>query len=498
MKKSVLGEEAQKQLDGRGVSRAAVLSMEQALKSPPSFVHLERACAVGDGIVSMSAPQTRRYCELYESRCAENLTPVAFIPASGTASRMFARLVSGDEKSLENFTENIGRFAFFDDLKAVSAKYRGGIESLAVSNSYGEIADLVLSPEGLGYGDIPKGLVKFHRYGNSSKTAFEEQMDFAGFYARGSDGVCRVHFTVPQRFLSTVENHVRVAAGGREKTEVSLSFQKPETDTVALDVSGNLLADESGGLVFRPAGHGALLDNLSAVCEDMVFICNIDNIAHGNRVSQPPAFAKKALAGLLIETADKIRALLLELEKGDPGHDTICESRSLCMKFGFSPCGENESGENLFSFFKNALDRPLRVCGVVKNTGEPGGGPFWAKDPFGRISPQIVESVQIHPDCAAQKGILKSSTHFNPVDMVCLMKDRNGGRFNLREYGGKTFMITEKMFAGRLVKALELPGLWNGAMSGWNTVFAEIPDSDFNPVKEVFDLLRSSHQDLEK
>ncbi len=497
MNKPVLGEKAEKQLEKRGVSRSAVLSMAETLKTPLSFVYLDRACAVGDGIVAMSAPQTRLYCELYEKRVAQDLIPVAFIPASGAASRMFSRLISGDRKSLESFAGNIERFAFFDDLKTVLAK-RGGIEPIADFHSHGDIANLVLSPEGLGYKDIPKGLVKFHRYGDFSKTAFEEQMDFANFYARGPDGVCRVHFTVPQHFLDVAEEHIRAATRSREKTEVSLSFQKPETDTVALDVSGNLLTDESGGLVFRPAGHGALLDNLSAVCADMVFISNIDNIAHGSRVSRPPAFWRKALAGLLIETADSIRALLSELEKGSPGRDTICKARSFCLKFGFLPRGENESPEDLLSFFKDALDRPLRVCGVVKNTGEPGGGPFWAKDGFGRISPQIVESVQIRSDCSVQDGISKSLTHFNPVDMICFMKARNGERFNLREYGDKVFMITEKMFAGRPVRALELPGLWNGGMSGWNTVFAEIPDSDFNPVKEVFDLLRPSHQDVEK
>ncbi len=495
MKNFILGEEAERQLAERGIDENTVRFQAKVLNSPPSFIRLERPCAIGDGITALSAERMRFYSNLYGKW--SGFVPSAFIPASGAASRMFSRLISGDEKSLESFAKNMKRFAFFDDLKTASEKLRqSGIETLADSGAYDEIADLVLSPEGLGYGNIPKGLVKFHRYGDISKTAFEEHVCFAGLYARGEDGICRIHFTVPRHLADITERHLDAAARRAEKAEVSFSFQNPETDTVAVDENGDLLTDESGRIVFRPAGHGALLENLSRIDSDTVFISNIDNIAHQSRVRNP-ALARRALAGLLFETGEKIRAFMLGLKNGKFGENVVSEARNLCLRFGFSPPDEVEFSEHLLSFLKKALDRPLRVCGVVRNTGEQGGGPFWAEDPFGRVSPQIVESVQARPDCAGQVDVWKSSTHFNPVDIVCSVKNCEGGKFNLRDYCDDAFMVAEKTFGGRPARALEMPGLWNGAMAGWNTVFAEIPPEYFNPVKDVFDLLRVSHQDLE-
>ncbi len=498
MKDFILGKEAKKQLAERGVDEKIVRFQANVLNGPPPFVHLDRPCAVGDGIALMSDEDMRFYSDLYGRQTG--LAATAFVPASGAASRMFSRLVSGDEKCLESFTENIKRFAFFDDLRAVSANFkRGDIESLSLSRQYADIAHLVLSPEGLGYENIPKGLVKFHRYGNVSKTAFEEHIELACLYARGADGICRIHFTVPQSFSLEIKRHLGEAVRRVGNADVSFSFQNPETDTVAVDGGGNLLTDESGQIVFRPAGHGALLNNLNSIGDDFVFISNIDNVSHRDRAPEDPALGKKALAGLRLETREKIRFFMRKLENGTPGESAFSEALGLCSRFGFSPPRDGKkSPEDLLSFFRNALDRPLRVCGVLKNAEESGGGrPFWAKDIFGRVSPQIVESIQINRDCAGQRDRWSSSAYFNPVEIVCSMKNCAGEKFNLRDYCDDVFMVAEKTFGGRPVRALEMPGLWNGAMSGWNTLFAEIPSGGFSPVKDVFDLLRASHQDVE-
>lgn len=491
----ILGENAKKQMAERGMDEKIVRSQLKVLNGAPPSVHLDRPCATGDGIERMSAGLLRYYSELYEKQT--DFVPSAFIPASGAASRMFSSLISRDRKSVESFVKNIKSFAFFEELKKVSNKPEGGIEIAASLREYDEIVNLVLSPEGLGYGDIPKGLVKFHRYGNVSKTAFEEHVEFTGLYARGADGICRVHFTVPQKFSGKIKRRLDAAAHRAGNADVSFSFQNPATDTVAADARGNLLADERGQTVFRPAGHGALLDNLARIGTDIVFISNIDNIPH-RRIAENPAAARKALAGLLVETKRKICAVLRGLRDGKTDQNMLSEALSLCARFGFSP--PQNGGTNpghVSEFIRKSLDRPLRVCGVIKNTAEPGGAPFWAKDSIGRISPQIVESVQVDSEDEGQKSVWRMSTHFNPVDIVCSMKNCYGKKFNLRDYCDDVFMVAEKKFEGRRIRALEMPGLWNGAMSGWNTVFAEIASENFHPVKNVFDLLRDSHQDLE-
>lgn len=479
----------------RGMDEKFVRSQLRVLNGAPPSVHLDRPCTVGDGIARMSAGLMRSYSELYESQ--NDFVPSVFVPASGAASRMFSSLISRDREAVENFVKNIKRFAFFEELKSASKKPEGGIEAAASSGGCDETVKLVLSPEGLGYGDIPKGLVKFHRYGNVSKTAFEEHVEFAGLYARGADGICRVHFTVPQKFSGRIKRHLDVAALRTGNADVSFSFQNPGTDTVAADTRGNLLADEGGRTVFRPSGHGALLENLARIGTDIVFISNIDNIPH-RRIAENPAAARKALAGLLIETKRKICAVLDGLRNGKTDTNLLSEALSLCSRFGFS-APQNPGGNpgHVSEFIRRALDRPLRVCGVIKNTTEPGGAPFWAKDSIGRISPQIVESVQVGSGNEGQKSVWRMSTHFNPVDIVCSMKNCSGRKFNLRDYCDGVFMVAEKKFEGRRIRVLEMPGLWNGAMSGWNTVFAEIPSENFHPVKHVFDLLRDSHQDLE-
>ncbi|QMU56463.1 MAG: DUF4301 family protein [Candidatus Mycalebacterium zealandia] len=418
------------------MKKLSVRSQIEILGSPPSFVRLVKPCAVGDGIVSLSGENKKLHRQTYDKKRLDYRVCV-FVPASGAASRMFADLTARDSGALEEFTRNIKRFAFYEDLQIACARLRrSDVSSLAPD----EIAELVLSAQGLGYEGFPKGLVKFHRYDGVSTTAFEDYSQLARAYAD------EIHFTVPTGFSDEEKNRLTQSGDG---FTVSFSTQDPRTDTVVLDSDGNLLTDENGETVLRPAGHGALLENFGAVEADVVFISNIDNIAHASRMKNPES-DRKALAGVLIE----------EMEK-------------------------------------TPQDKPFRVCGVVKNTGEPGGAPFWVRDSSGCVSKRIVESVEVNHSDSAQEKVWCSATHFNPVDMVCSVRGADGRKFNLQNYTDDSFMVADKTFQGRPIKALEMPGLWNGAMAGWETVFVEIPVESFNPVKNIFDLLSDCHQDLQ-
>ncbi len=476
-----------KQIAQRGVTQKTVRSQIKALKNP-SFVRLERPCAVGDGIVRLTAKQTRSYEKLFRENFTNpkgnSYSATAFIPASGAASRMFSSIADGDRKAVSRFCKNIKKFAFHENLKRLAAeKVKGGLRSMKQD----EIVRLVLSRDGLGYGDASKGVVPFHRYGKQSDwqviggkkglspfhipaakpvpSAFLEHIYRARFYTQCDppEGVSRIHFTVSRDFYEDMNWHAhnlhygilkaRYGYEGHEPgnsfffhNRVDFSVQNPATDTVALDEDGNVLKDKKGRLVFRPAGHGALMENLEKMDGGIVFISNIDNIGHISR-EKNPGFIKRALGGLLME----------RLEKKPP-------------------------------------KRPLRVCGVVKNTGEPGGGPFWTDDAGRGVTPQIVEAAQVDRSDSGQEEIFRSATHFNPVEMACWRGD-----FRLSEFGDSgegAFMVTEKTHNGRRIRTLEMPGLWNGAMAGWDTVFVEIPPECFNPVKTVFDLLTPAHQDL--
>ena len=394
------------------------------LRGPPRFVRLIRPCIIGDGIVRMTDAQKSACRALYDEM-RPGLTARSFIPASGAASRMFSKLAAGDSGAIRRFAENADKFAFFEDITAAARR-------LGLDDSPAGIVRAALIPEGLRYGSIPKGLVKFHRYGDICADAFDEHIRTARLY---SDDV---HFTVSASFPDKEKK--RLASGGG----VSFSVQAPDTNTVALNEEDEMIRDGSGNPVFRPSGHGALLANLHSVDGDIIFISNIDNVSR--REAKPsPDLHRKELAGLLLE---RVR----------------------------------ESGPS----------RPMRVCGMIRNTGAPGGGPFWVEDSERRVSPQIVESAQVDHSNPSQERIWQSATHFNPVDLVCMK-----GGFDLNNYTDGVFMVVNKTLNGRPIRALEMPGLWNGAMAGWETVFVEIPSSSFNPVKEVFDLLLPCHQDLD-
>jgi hypothetical protein len=461
-----------RQLAARGLTEQEARRQLELLDRPPRHARLVRPALVGDGIRRLEP------AEAAELRAAHAEAALAgrcskFVPASGAASRMFRDLHPfhrgpGRERSwleildaaqrgeagaaaLARTLREIRRFAFHADLADHLRRHGEDLDGLARIGAFQPILDALLGPEGLSYDSLPKGLLKFHRTAEGARTAFEEHLAEAARITADAEGVCRLHFTVPpadrQAFeclLGRVEGRYAQRLGVR--FEVGWSEQKPSTDTLAVDAEGRLVRDAEGRLRLRPGGHGALIDNLHALGGDVVFVKNIDNV-QPERAQDAAALWRKSLAGLAVTLA------------------------------------------------RGQLDRPLRVCGVVPNTGEPGGGPFWVRGADGSVSLQIVESAEVDLDDAGQREIWRSSTHFNPVDIVCAVRDAAGRPFELKRFVDEdAAIVTSKTEGGREVRVLERPGLWNGAMAGWNTVFVELPIETFTPVKTVLDLLRPEHQ----
>jgi hypothetical protein len=405
--------------------------------------------------------------------------------------------------SIFYFFQHIQKFPFYDKLynELWSVGYK--MEELLENNDYLPIIDCFLNSDCLNYGFLPKGLIYFHKYGDISRTALEEHLVEGSQYARDIHGNVNIHLTVSpehragfnelvERVKTFYENHYEVTL------HITFSEQKPCTDTVAVDIQNEPFRDADGTLLFRPGGHGALIENLGDLDADIIFIKNIDNVAPDHLKPQTIRY-KKALAGLLISYRNLIFDYLRRLtENTDITDDFIAEvldftTDELCV---VPPANfETKSKEKTVEYLIDVLNRPTRVCGMVKNQGEPGGGPFWAENANGTVSLQVVESSQIDLKDARMKAIFDQATHFNPVDLVCSTKDYNGNKFNLHGYRDpETGFISVKSKDGKQLKALELPGLWNGAMSRWNTIFVEVPLATFSPVKTVNDLLRNEHQ----
>ncbi len=448
MPTSPFNREDLRQLERHGIDEQEARRQLELFRRPPAWTDIVRPCTPNDGVLVLDEPEQDRLARAFEQgRRRRRL--VKFVPASGAATRMFRDLLARDEKAVQRFMKEVHRFPFAEDLEAA---LRDGRPETAI--------DALLSDTGLGYADLPKGLLKFHRYPDGSRTPFEEHLREAVTVLAGEDGVARVHFTVSPEHLerfATLLDEVRpgIEAGSGVRLQVGFSTQSPSTDTLAVDLDDRPFRTEDGRLLLRPGGHGALIDNLAALEADAAFLRNIDNVQpeHARSVTQR---WQAALGGLL-----------LALQDGE-----LAEVRS-----GF------------------VEGRPLRVCAVVRNTGEPGGGPFWVRGADGTTSRQIVETAQIDPDSDEQQARLRASTHFNPVNMVCALRDPDGRRFDLREYIDEdAVIVARKSAGGRELKALERPGLWNGAMAYWNTVFVEVPLETFTPVKTVFDLLRPEHQ----
>lgn len=402
----------------------------------------------------------------------------------------------GDAKSVLEFLDGLRRFAFFEDLSGEIAR-RGADLAGACEADVKAVLSALLDDDGLAYASLPKGLLVFHRDGGERRTAFEEHLVEAAEYSRDESGVCRLHFTVSPEHESRFRDLLANVRGKYEarygvRYEVEFSHQKPSTDTIAVDPDGKPFRDKHGKLLLRPAGHGALIENLGDIDADLVFVKNIDNVAVEQWLPTTVLW-KRALGGVLLELRDEVFAHRRAVEAG--GEAAVRSALEfVAERFGGS-APEGASNDDLARLAIDALDRPLRACGMVSSDTNPGGGPFWVADSKGRASAQVVETSQVDRKDAGQVAILESARHFNPVDLVCITRDWKGRRFDLSRFiDHQAVFIAEKSQDGRPLRSLERPGLWNGAMAGWNTVFVEVPAETFNPVKTVNDLLLPAHQ----
>jgi len=507
-----------RQIEARGMTPEQVISQLETFRKGFSYVRLIRPCTVGDGIEVLKEADLARLKASFSTAALAGRV-MKFVPASGAATRMFKSLITFQDKMNQDeiraagekddpdhashleFIKGIKKFAFYEDLKSAMSRDGLDMEDLISSCEYGPILEYVLPSRGLGLAQIPKGLIKFHRYPETSRTAFEEQLVEATGYTTDENGLARVHFTVSPEHEASVKTHLKRIIDHYEKSgvklEVTFSVQKPSTDTIAAEVDNRPFRGRDGRLVFRAGGHGALLENLNALKGDLVFIKNIDNVVP-DRLKQETIIYKKALGGCLIELQKDIFGYLERSSKKDLEDGTIEEMFAFIRdRLCITPHDGVEQGsrEEKIDYLVSRLNRPLRVCGMVKNEGEPGGGPFWVEHADRSSSIQIVESSQVDMASAEQKGVWDSSTHFNPVDLVCGVGDYKGKPFDLSKFvDPSTGFISLKSKEGKELKALELPGLWNGSMAYWNTVFVQVPIITFNPVKTVLDLLRREHQ----
>ncbi len=507
------------QLEEKGIDIKTVEKQLENFKKGFPYVVLVAPATVGNGIYAFNDDEVDTWESYYNNHYDEHEI-LKFVPASGAASRMFKHLHEFRQKykgtpediaeyeadksfnSVYTFFTNIKKFAFFDALKDVLAKDGYDIDELLKNKDFNTILDYFLYDKGLGYSKLPKGLLLFHKYADGPRMALEEHLVEAARYAVNKDGVATVHFTVSPEHQKKFENAVSTKKGKYEnkynvKLDVSYSQQKPSTDTIAVDMNNEPFRNEDGTILFRPGGHGALIENLNDLEGDIIFIKNIDNVVP-DRLKEPTIKYKKVIGGLLLNLQDKTFEYLDELEEGNVSDDKLKEMENFAKeKLNIFIPGAYEGYDKMekIDFLYNKFNRPIRVCGMVKNEGEPGGGPFWVKNENDEISLQIVESSQIDLSNPEQKEIVNKATHFNPVDLVCGVRDFNGEPFDLREFvDPNTGFISQKSKDGRDLKAQELPGLWNGAMADWNTVFVEVPLITFNPVKTVNDLLREQHQ----
>ncbi|HVT59332.1 MAG TPA: DUF4301 family protein [Thermoanaerobaculia bacterium] len=518
--------EDDRQMAELGIAPEEAARQVELFRNPPPFTRVLRPCRPGDGIRRLSPGEEPALTARYREAAAVGEVR-KFVPASGAATRMFKPLQSyldrleeaGGEpepqppEEVATFFANLRRFAFFEELAASLARSGQtlGPAALAGGPLQGEERHAVLrhllSGQGIALAERPKGLIPFHRYPSGPRTAFEEHLVEAAAYGRDARGVCHVHFTVsPQHeaaFAELLEARRPFLEGHcAAHFEVSFSHQRRSTDTLAVDPDHRPFRLQDGSLLFRPGGHGALIENLGELAREggaLVLLKNIDNVLPESR--QPPAVRWKELAGgCLLALRDQAFDYLGRLEAGEGPPRSLLEEAGRFLERELSRplprrCAA-ASPEELRRFLIDALDRPLRVAAVVRNLGEPGGGPFWVEAATGEVSPQIVETSQIHPHEPEQQAALDAATHFNPADIACALLDRHGRPYDLSRFiDPATVFIAPKSHEGRPLKALERPGLWNGAMAGWNTAFLEVPVATFAPVKTILDLLRPEHQE---
>jgi hypothetical protein len=496
-----------KQIEKEGLTREKVLAQIDLFKRGVRPVKLNRPCTVNDGIVTLSKEELTKMVALYEEELGMGRNVLKFVPASGAASRMFkdwyVYLERGslDARQREEFAAELKRFAFYMDLHDIILRDGEELEKMLEVERHADILAYILTSKGLNYGSLPKALLKFHAYPDGSRTALEEHLVEAALYTKDACRVCRLHLTLSEEHQRAVEDYLSVVKRYYEKEydvtfEVTLSAQKSSTNTLAVDLNNQPFRDQQGQLVFRPGGHGALLDNLNGTGGDIIYLKNIDNIV-SDRLKPVTIFYKKVIGGYLIALQNEIFRYLRQLDKAEPDEKVLRELRLFCenrLHLVIPPRFEDLPLAEKCSFIFKKLNRPIRVCGMVKNQGEPGGGPFWINGEDGTQSLQIIEESQIDSGSAKQKAIWSQSTHFNPVDLVCGVRNYRSDKFDLCEFVNKeAYFISQKSEKGRDLKALELPGLWNGSMAFWITIFVEVPIETFNPVKTIHDLLRHQH-----
>lgn len=472
---------------------------------PPSNISM--TATPGKGIIVLSEGDEQHYREIFMNN-GPDFQLVRFIPASGAASRMFKSLYEAlsdlnglsEEEQLDWIAENVEIRNFFDNLKAYP--FYEDLE-LAEDALPSQILKDILEVEGLNYASKPKGLLKFHKYSEEDRrSSFEEHLLEAIPYCGNRNKNVSIHMTVSPDHLEGFKAEAakilpRIEKETGMQLNLSFSFQKAETDTIAVDMYDDPFRNQDGSLLFRPGGHGALIKNLDALDADIIFISNIDNVAP-DRVKEIRVNYKQVLGGLLMEVRSKIFYYLQLLTSNDKLEKTRLDTMVTFMhdRLGIAiPEGLMDwDGPELIKWLIESMNRPIRVCGMVKNEGEPGGGPFYVRSESGEVSLQIVESSQINLDNPHQAAVFGESTHFNPVDLVCSIRDFRGEKFNLNRFvDHNSGFISSKSVEGRPLKALELPGLWNGSMAGWLTMFVDVPAETFSPVKTVFDLLREEH-----
>ncbi|MCU4155820.1 DUF4301 family protein [Carboxylicivirga sp. A043] len=499
-------------LKKKSIPQELIEKQLEQFQSGFAYASLQKAATLGDGIIASTPNDEISFINKYKDALKNGLETIKFVPASGAATRMFKALfefIQSDknqqallqiQEPYSTFFARIKDFAFINELENQLGQEIN--PDTITTEEADRIIKKILLPDGLNYGKLPKGLLRFHKQNESVSTPVEEHLKEAAQYANNGQQA-KVHFTVSPEHHELFKAQLNTGKKPIEqqyniKFDVDFSFQKQSTDTIAVNPDNTPFRQEDDSLLFRPAGHGALIENLNELKAELIFVKNIDNVVPEYQLPETVKY-KQLLAGILLDKKEKVFKILEGLDNANSNNfaNTINKGiEFLCVELQMNRVKlEALSNDEKVAAIKEKLNRPIRICGMVKNEGEPGGGPFWVKQKDGSISLQIVEGAQIDPTDTEQQAILKASTHFNPVDLVCYTKDYKGEKFDLKQFvDPDTGFISEKTQNGKALKALELPGLWNGAMAHWLTFFVEVPVSTFNPVKTVMDLLRPQHQ----
>jgi len=503
-----------------GIIEQQILEQLEVFERGELFTEIVKPCVKGDGIFVLDDSQSDKLLENYLSAAISGRL-TKFVPASGAATRMFNHIQSylnssktisiarlkkemhtdTNAKSVYEFITNLKYLAFYEDLKSLPSLEKFDLDNISDEDDISIILRKVLDSSGLNYSFYPKGAILFHKYNGENRTAFEEHIYEAVELLKDQSGNARIHFTISEEHAELFKEIIEKATKHFQKqsvqVKVTYSFQKKSTDTISVTPDNQLFKDSNNKLVFRPAGHGALIENLNDLDADIVLIKNIDNILPSTKNIESVK-SIKIMTGILVKLQRQVFNYLKILDSKNVNESIINEIKTFASYFLsvlLTDAFERKTTDKKADYLFEKLNRPLRVCGMVKNEGHPGGGPFWVRIKSDEVSLQIVEESQINKNNKDKADMLKASTHFNPVDMICAIRDFKGNKFNLKNFVDESSgLITTKSFEGRQLKALELPGLWNGAMAYWNTVFVEIPAETFNPVKEINDLLKPQHR----